>query len=80
MYYYTKQIDYDKLNKACTLPSVTKSDLQELWINIPPINLQQEFVDFVKEINEIEQELDTNIANLEVLFINIINQYIPKEG
>ena len=52
LYYYTKQIDYDKLNKACTLPSVTKSDLQELWINIPPINLQQEFVDFVKEIND----------------------------
>ena len=37
LFYYIKQINYTKLNKAATLPSVTKSDLLKLDINIPPI-------------------------------------------
>ena len=43
LYYYTKLIDYSALNKAAVLPSVTKSDLLELWIGMPEIELQDAF-------------------------------------
>lgn len=43
LYYYTKLIDYSTLNKAAVLPSVTKSDLLELWIGLPEIELQDKF-------------------------------------
>ena len=52
LFQYTKQIDYKKLNKACTLPSVTKSDLLQLWINIPPMELQNQFEDFVRQTDK----------------------------
>ena len=47
--WYCKQLDYKKLNKASTLPSITKKDLLKLWINIPPIELQEQFAAFVRQ-------------------------------
>ena len=44
--------DFEKLNKAVTIPSLTKADLLKIEIPIPPIELQNEFADFVKQIDK----------------------------
>ncbi len=49
LFWYCKQLDFTKLNKASTLPSTTKVDLLKLGINIPPIELQDEFAAFVEQ-------------------------------
>jgi len=49
LFWYCKQLDFKKLNKASTLPSTTKDDLLKLWINIPPYDLQEQFADFVRQ-------------------------------
>ncbi|MDG6145613.1 restriction endonuclease subunit S [Lactococcus formosensis] len=49
LFWYCKQLDFKKLNKASTLPSTTKDDLLKLWINIPPYNQQKQFADFVRQ-------------------------------
>ena len=49
LYWYCKQLDFSKLNKASTLPSTTKEDLLRLWINIPPLPLQEQFAEFVRQ-------------------------------
>jgi len=52
LFWYTKLIDYGKLNKAAVLPSIVKSDLLELEIQIPPKELQERFVDFVEQTDK----------------------------
>ena len=49
LFWYCKQLDFKKLNKASTLPSTTKDDLLKLWINVPPYELQEQFAAFVRQ-------------------------------
>mgnify|MGYP003319206974 CR=1 FL=1 len=79
LYYYTKQLDYSKLNKACTLPSTTKSDLLELWINIPPVEEQNVFAKFFDQIDKSKFGLQECITKLETLYEKIVNKYLTKE-
>ncbi len=48
----SKFYDYEKMNKATTIPSLTKSDLLNLEIILPPIELQNKFAEFVKLIDK----------------------------
>lgn len=52
LFWYCKQLDYTKLNKASTLPSTTKVDLLNLSINIPPISMQEQFAAFVQQTDK----------------------------
>lgn len=49
LFWYCKQLDFSKLNKASTLPSTTKADLLKLWINIPPFDKQERFAAIVRQ-------------------------------
>ena len=51
-YYFCKFYNFMKLNKATTLPSTTKADLLKIKINIPPLELQNQFASFVKEVDK----------------------------
>jgi len=52
LYYFCKFFDFEKLNKAAVLPSTTKGDLLKININVPPIELQNKFADFVQQIDK----------------------------
>ena len=49
LYWFCKQFDFLSLNKGTTLPSTTKVDLQNIEINIPPMELQEQFALFVEQ-------------------------------
>lgn len=51
-YYFCKFYNFMKLNKATTLPSTTKADLLKIRINIPPLELQNQFASFVEEVDK----------------------------
>lgn len=51
-YYFCKFYNFMKLNKATTLPSTTKADLLKIRINIPPLELQNQFASFVQEVDK----------------------------
>ena len=51
LYYFCKQFDFERLNKAVTIPSLTKSDLLKIQINIP---ILEEQCDVVKKLEKIE--------------------------
>ncbi|HET3205560.1 TPA: restriction endonuclease subunit S [Streptococcus pneumoniae] len=52
LFYFCQLYNFEKLNKAVTIPSLTKSDL--LNISIPPLALQNEFADFVAQVDKSE--------------------------
>ena len=52
LYMFCKFFDFETLNKAVTIPSLTKSDLLKIEMPIPPIELQNQFADFVKQVDK----------------------------
>lgn len=54
LFYFCKQYNFNHLNKATTLPSLTKRDLLEIEINIPSFEEQETFSRFVGQINKLK--------------------------
>ena len=45
LYYFCKKFDFERLNKTVTIPSLTKSDLLKIEIDLPSLEKQQDVVD-----------------------------------
>ena len=52
LFYFCQLYNFEKLNKAVTIPSLTKSDLLDISIPLPPLSLQNEFEDFVAQVDK----------------------------
>lgn len=72
LFWYCKQLDFKKLNKASTLPSTTKDDLQKLWINVPPFEQQEQFAAFVRQSDKSKFELEQALSELAATYKRII--------
>jgi len=44
LYYFCCDYDFERLNKAVTIPSLTKSDLLQIGMNLPPLSTQTAIV------------------------------------
>lgn len=64
--------NFERLNKAVTIPSLTKKDLLEIDIPIPPIELQNKFADYVLKIEEEKKKLNASLLELEDLFDSLM--------
>lgn len=53
LYYFCLRYDFEKLNKAVTIPSLTKADLLKIEIDIPEISTQSTIVDRLRKIEQI---------------------------
>ena len=58
LYYFCEWFNFEKLNKAVTIPSLTKADLLKIDMPLPPINLQREFTDRVVLIDNLKVLLE----------------------
>lgn len=62
LYYFCKKFDFERLNKTVTIPSLTKSDLLKIEIDLPSLEKQQDVVDQLVKIERIitlrKQELE----------------------
>ncbi|MFV0527269.1 MAG: restriction endonuclease subunit S [Lachnospiraceae bacterium] len=74
LFWYCKQLDFKKLNKASTLPSTTKDDLLKLWINIPPYDQQKQFAAFVRQSDKSKFELEQTLSELNATYKRIIEE------
>ena len=53
LYYFCKYFDFERLNKAVTIPSLTKGDLLKININVPPLDKQKATVEQLLGIDAI---------------------------
>ena len=62
LYYFCRKFDFERLNKAVTIPSLTKSDLLKIEIDLPELSEQQDVVDKLLKVEKIieirKQELE----------------------
>ena len=67
LFYFCKKFNFGKLNKAVTIPSLTKSDLLEIKIDLPDKSSQQLIVDrlnTVERVIELRQQELSQLDNL----------------
>ena len=68
LFFYCRIFNFEQLNKAVTIPSLTKSDLLELNTPCPPLALQQEFADKIEAIEKQKELIKKSISETETLF------------
>ena len=50
LYYFCKSFNFTKLDKSTTLPSLTKTSIEQIYIPLPPLAEQKRIVAKVKEL------------------------------
>lgn len=68
LYYFCEWFDFQQLNKAVTIPSLTKADLLKIEMPLPPLPLQQEFAAFVAQVDKLRFTTDGTIEMLRNIF------------
>ena len=67
LYYFCLRYDFERLNKAVTIPSLTKADLLKIDIDIPKIDTQTTIVDRLGKIEQIISLRNNQLRLLENL-------------
>jgi len=67
LFYFCRKYDFEKLNKTVTIPSLTKSDLLKVQIDVPEISDQEHVIKHLEKIEyiiELRQEELTRLDEL----------------
>ena len=72
-YYWCKLFDFSKYNKQGVLPSLTKTDLLNIDIPIPPLDLQEEFERIYNQADKSGFELRKSIESIDSVIKSLIN-------
>lgn len=65
--YFCTQYDFDRLNKTVTIPSLTKSDLLKIKIDVPELCIQQHVVSTLTKIESIIKHRQSKLKCLDTL-------------
>ncbi|CWK69680.1 type I restriction-modification system%2C S subunit [Streptococcus pneumoniae] len=75
LFYFCQLYNFEKLNKAVTIPSLTKSDLLKILLPLPPLALQNEFADFVAQVDKSQLAIQKSLEELETLKKSLMQEY-----
>ncbi|VKF71483.1 type I restriction-modification system, S subunit [Streptococcus pneumoniae] len=75
LFYFCQLYNFEKLNKAVTIPSLTKSDLLKILLPLPPLALQNEFADFVVQVDKSQLAIQKSLEELETLKKSLMQEY-----
>ncbi|MFS9228880.1 restriction endonuclease subunit S [Streptococcus mitis] len=75
LFYFCQLYNFEKLNKAVTIPSLTKSDLLDISLPLPPLTLQNEFADFVAQVDKSQLAIQKSLEELETLKKSLMQEY-----
>lgn len=75
LFMFCNFFDFEILNKAVTIPSLTKADLLKIIIPIPPIELQNQFADFVKQVDKSKVVVKKALDEAQILFDSLMQEY-----
>ena len=67
LYFFCKNYDFEKHNKAVTIPSLVKGDLLKIQIPVPPLELQEKFAERIEQIEAQKKTVENTIAELQTL-------------
>jgi len=83
LYYFCKTFNFLKLDKSTTLPSLTKADLLEIEIPLPPLPIQEKIANILDKADELrrkDQELQAKYDELaQAIFIDMFGDPIRNQ-
>ena len=60
---------------GATREAITKQQIEDLVLIVPPIELQQQFVDFCKQVNKLKVEVQKSLDKTQALFDSLMQKY-----
>lgn len=78
LFFFCKCFNFQKLNKAVTIPSLTKSDLLLIEIPLPPLSLQTLFAEKIQHIEAMKAANAKAQKEAETLFAERMNYYFGE--
>lgn len=75
LYYFCIKYNFEKHNKAVTIPSLTKKDLLKISIPLPPLSLQHSFASKVRAIEAQKSLVKQSIAEAQTLLDSRMQEY-----
>ena len=78
LYYFCLFYDFEIHNKAVTIPSLVKSDLEKILLPTPPIELQNKFAERVEKIEKLKFEIEKSIEEAKKLYDSLIFKYFDN--
>ena len=83
LFYFCEHYDFEKHNKTVTIPSLTKSDLLKIKINLPDLDEQETIVEKLLKLESIikhrEDELDKLDELIKARFVEMFGTYPANE-
>lgn len=67
LFYFCKHFNFERLNKAVTIPSLTKSDLLQIEIDLPDLEFQRSVVLKISSIEKVMQIRKQQLTELDTL-------------
>ena len=67
LYYFCKRYDFEKVNKTVTIPSLTKSDILKIRIDLPELSIQSSVVERLQKIEELTGLWKKQLSDLDML-------------
>ena len=67
LYYFCEDFNFERLNKAVTIPSLVKSDLLKINISVPPLSEQQQIVEELDLLSSIIEKKKAQLNELDNL-------------
>ena len=74
-YMFCVFFNFEKLNKAVTIPSLTKADLLNIEMPIPKMEVQNQFSDFVKQVDKLKVAVQKTLDETQLLFDSLMQKY-----
>ena len=78
LYYFCLFYDFEIHNKAVTIPSLVKSDLEKIVLPIPQMELQNKFAERIEKIEKLKFEIEKSIGIAQNLYDSLISKYFDN--
>ncbi len=76
---YRIQHELKALSKGITLIQLNMEDLRQFMLIVPPIELQNKFADFVKQVDKLKFEMENSLKELEDNFNSLMQKAFKGE-
>ena len=84
LYYFCLRYDFEKLNKAVTIPSLTKADLLKIEIELPKLSIQEDIVSQLESIERVislrQHQLRTLDTLIKARFVEMFGDPVANEN
>ncbi|WP_370579964.1 restriction endonuclease subunit S [Snodgrassella alvi] len=75
LFYFCLNYNFEKHNKAVTIPSLTKTDLLKIAMPCPPLSLQNQFAEKIEAIEQQKALINQSITDTQLLFDYTMDKY-----